>query len=219
MRATRATVAVVACAFVTALGIFAAAESPAPGRSRAWALALAVLFAGIVALRFAARRQRAKQYRASIIATYAAYAAAFVLTASFIFPRVDRWQDLAALGQRIQTDSAAYDLAVLNPDETTIAMLDFRLRTAFTPLAAAPADIAAVVGDWMRSHGGRGEVLIMLPGHAPGDVTRFLARWHPFAPSGDGLAGTLQDAGIAGIRERYELPQGRRYALIAAPAN
>jgi hypothetical protein len=57
----------------------------------------------------------------------------------------------------------------------------------------------------------------MLPGHAPGDVTRLLARWHPFAPSGDGLAGALQDAGIARIRARYELPQGRRYALLAAP--
>jgi 4-amino-4-deoxy-L-arabinose transferase-like glycosyltransferase len=217
LRATRGIVAIVTCALVTALGILAAAEAPSPGRSRVFALALAVLFVGIVALRCAARRQREKEYRASVIATYAAYAAALVLSGCFIFPNVDRWQDLAALGRRIQTDSAAYDLAVLNPDETTIAMLDFRLRTAFTPLVAAPADIASVVADWIRTHGGRGEVLTMLPGHAPGDVTRLLARWHPFAPSGDGLAGALQDAGIARIRARYELPQGRRYALLAAP--
>jgi hypothetical protein len=56
----------------------------------------------------------------------------------------------------------------------------------------------------------------MLPGHAPGDVSRLIARWLPLAASDDGVAGVLAANGAARISTRYELPQGRRYALLSS---
>jgi hypothetical protein len=48
-------------------------------------------------------------------------------------------------------------------------------------------------------------------------VTRWLARFAPSVPAGDGLAGELAAAGSATLVQRYELPQGRRYALLGPP--
>jgi hypothetical protein len=47
-------------------------------------------------------------------------------------------------------------------------------------------------------------------------VSRIVARWYPLAAPGDGLAGALAASSSARISERYELPQGRRYALLGA---
>ena len=63
-------------------------------------------------------------------------------------------------------------------------------------------------------------MLVLLPGHAPGPLTHRLARFLPRTArsnEGDGLAGTLSAAGSATVLERYELPQGRRYALLGPP--
>jgi hypothetical protein len=216
LRATRVLVAIIACILAILLGIFAAAEHHLAGRAINLIVAVAVIPISIVGLRFAARLQRARKYRASIVATYAVYGAALTLSAMLIFPAIDRWQDLGALARRIQSDSSPGGLAVLNPDETTIAMLDFRLRTTFTTLSAPPADAAQIVAHWFDAHGSQVQVLVMMPGHAGGDITALLGRWYRFEAPGDGLAGTLQASGIADIKERYELPQGRRYALLAA---
>jgi hypothetical protein len=61
-------------------------------------------------------------------------------------------------------------------------------------------------------------VLVLLPGHAPGAVTLWLGRFLPGAPAhGDGVAGALLATGTAALVQRYELPQGRRYALLGPP--
>jgi hypothetical protein len=73
-----------------------------------------------------------------------------------------------------------------------------------------------VVAGWFRDHGGQGHVLVMLPGHAPGDISRLIDRWYPLALADDGVAGALAADGSARISARYELPQGRRYALLSA---
>jgi hypothetical protein len=73
------------------------------------------------------------------------------------------------------------------------------------------------VADWLATQGPAARVLVLLPGHAPGSLNRLLARFHDRAPAGDGVAGELTASGAAVLIERYELPQGRRYALLAAP--
>jgi hypothetical protein len=102
---------------------------------------------------------------------------------------------------------------LLTPDETTIAMLDNGLRTPFTVL---PNDGA--VATWFNVHGRSGRVLVLLPGHAAGELTGLLDHFHPVKPPGDGTAGTLAAAGVASLLQRYEVPQGRRYALLGPPA-
>jgi hypothetical protein len=58
----------------------------------------------------------------------------------------------------------------------------------------------------------------MLPGHAGGDVSALIGQWYPLQPPDDGVAGALQASDDARISVRYELPQGRRYALLSAAA-
>ena len=126
-------------------------------------------------------------------------------------------------------DCSAFDLAVvevgehdalalLAPDETTIAMLDRGLRTRFTILTTDSATAQQVVSNWFNTHGLRARVLVLLPGHAPGELTQLLERVHHTPSPGDGIAGTLAAQGAASILRRYELPQGRRYALLGPPA-
>jgi 4-amino-4-deoxy-L-arabinose transferase-like glycosyltransferase len=213
---TRLLVAVIACLLAALLGILAAAERHVIIKGADLTVAVAVVPVALIALRFAAALQRSKSYGASIAAIYAAYALAFIVTGLLVLPVIDRWQDLGALAREIKRDSSGGELAVLNPDETTIAMLDHRLRAAFTALPAPPDGAARVVGDWFRGHGGEAHVLVLLPGHAPGDVSRLVGRWYEFASSDDGVAGALAAAGGARISARYELPQGRRYALLTA---
>ena len=213
---TRYVIGALACVLAIVLGILAAAE-----RDPSIVIADLVVAAGVVpvtlmALRFAATLQRSKDYAASIAASYAAYAIAFTLTGLLALPVIDRWQDLGALARRIERDCVGCELAVLDADETTIAMLDHRLRTAFTALSARPDEAPAVVARWLGSHGAQAHVLVLLPGHAAGDVTRLMGRWYPLGASDDGLAGAVAATGSARISRRYELPQGRRYALLSA---
>jgi 4-amino-4-deoxy-L-arabinose transferase-like glycosyltransferase len=216
LKFTRCLVAIIAACFAAFLALLAAAESHFTIRVADLAVALALVPLALVALRFAAALQISKMYAASIAATYAAYALALCVSGLLVLPVVDRWQDLSALARAIERDSAGGELAVLNPDETTLAMLDHRSRMPFTTLAAAPNEAAVVFADWLRAHGAQARVLVMLPGHASGPVSRIVARWHPLAAPGDGVAGALAATGSARISERYELPQGRRYALLGA---
>jgi 4-amino-4-deoxy-L-arabinose transferase-like glycosyltransferase len=213
---TRSLVAIIACLLAALLGILAAAEHHRIILVAEVAVALAVVPLALAALRFAATLQRSKNYSASIGATYAAYALAFTATGLLVLPEIDRWQDLGALARRIQRDCAGSDLAVLDPDETTIAILDHRWRMTFTALTARPDEVGRVVADWFDRHEGHGYVLVLLPGHAPGDVSRLIGRWYPIALPDDGVAGVLVADHSARISMRYELPQGRRYALLSA---
>jgi hypothetical protein len=58
-------------------------------------------------------------------------------------------------------------------------------------------------------------VLVLLPGHATGELTPLLGHMHLDHPAGDGVAGALEAEGVASIVRRYNLPHGRRYALLA----
>jgi hypothetical protein len=140
------------------------------------------------------------------------------------FPAIDRWHDLSQLAQRIHTDSAQDDLALLSPDETTIAMLDNGLKTRFTILPTDPGQAGSatdtpqkLVSAWFDAHGNNARVLVLLPGHAAGELTGLLDRLHPVSRPDDGTAGTLAAEGVASLLQRYEVPEGRRYALLGPP--
>lgn len=190
-------------------------------RAPSTAAALAGLAAAHAALVCASRAQRQGDLPGSIGWSYTAYAVAFCLTALVALPVIDRWQDLPALARRIHSDTLHQPLALLDPDETTIAMLDRGLRTPFAVLtsgrpgetndASGPKELVTA---WFQAHGRDGRVLVLLPGHAAGTLTAWLGRFHAVTPPDDGIAGHLIASGAATLEARYELPQGRRYALL-----
>jgi len=200
----------------------AAGEGPASGCIAAALVGVTLALCGLLC---AARAQTLGQVQQSLGWTYTAYLAALTVIALAALPVIDRWQDLPSLARRIHADTAAQTLALLDPDETTIAILDHGLSTPVTLLtsggdttgSADPAGARHVVGAWLASHGGQARVLVLLPGHAPGHLSRWLERFHHFAPPGDGLAAEVIASGAAALVERYELPQGRRYALLGPP--
>jgi hypothetical protein len=87
-------------------------------------------------------------------------------------------------------------------------------RTPPVVLRTAAGSADETLAGWFASAGERARVLVLLPGHAGGEVTRFLGR---AATSADGIAGELTSSGAAVLVQRYELPQGRRYALLGPP--
>jgi hypothetical protein len=182
------------------------------------AATLAALAVTFMATRLSAQAQARGDFHRSFGWTYTSYATALCLMALATFPSIDRWHDLGSLAQRIHDDSANADLALLTPDETTIAMLDNGLRTRFTVLSADGDASGGAVAAWFRAHGSNGRVLVLLPGHAGGELTGLLDHFHPVKPPDDGTAGALAAEGVAALLQRYEVPQGRRYALLGPPA-
>jgi hypothetical protein len=182
-------------------------------------LAAGVLAGLAIALPRAAHAQAHGRTLRSVVWTYTAYAAAFCLAALAVFPVIDRWQDLPALARRIQSRTLHQPFALLNPDETTIATLDRGLDTRFTTLEANAPRAAAAVRAWFAAHGPRSRVLVLLPGHAPGPFTPLLQALGAWHRPGDGMAQALQTADAAVIVHRYDLPHGRRYALLAPPGS
>jgi len=167
-----------------------------------------------ITLLFASNMLRSGDPLRGLAWTYTAYAATLTLSGLAIFPVIDRWQDLPSLARNIHEDSRSGPLALLDPDETTIAMLDHRFRTQFVVLNTDTDSAANVVSGWLRSQGRRAHVLVKLPGRTPGDVKRLLDRIHPTPVPDDGVVVTLASSGVATVVHRYELPEGRRYALL-----
>lgn len=221
LRWTRRLIAAMACVFAATLIVLAFARTAADtagltaGTTAAIeygsAAAVVLILAGY-ALRQAAAAHRQGRVLRSFQWTHAAYAAAFCVTSLAVFPTIDRWHDLPALARQIHADTAHTRLALLDPDETTIAILDRGLRTRFTVLTTDSPKSA--VGDWFTARGAHARVLVLLPGHAPGELTPLLERAHLERRPGDGIAAELEADGIAAIIERYQVPHGRRYALL-----
>jgi len=220
---TRVLVAAIACLFsavlvVLGIGVMTSNSGRFADLSiliGAYAAAGAVMLAlAALSLRRAANAHRHGQALRGFQWTYAAYAVVFCITSLVVFPTVDRWQDLALLATQIHTDTQTDSLALLNPDETTVAVLDRRLGTSFVTLTAGAGSPRQVVSGWFATRGARARVLVLLPGHAPGELTPLLERVHLWRTAGDGVAGELEARRTARIVRRYELPHGRRYALL-----
>jgi hypothetical protein len=97
-------------------------------------------------------------------------------------------------------------------------MLDDRLATRFVVLQADTVPAAQAVSSWFNAHGSRARVLVLLPGHAAGEITPLIERVMTVSRPDDGVAGILAIQNVARIVARYELPHGRRYALLAPAA-
>jgi hypothetical protein len=209
-------VAIIAAGFAVVLAILAAA---APGTSGIhYAInAVVVIAIALITLLFAANMHRSGDTLRGLSWTYTGYAAVLTLSGLALFPTVDRWQDLPSLAQAIHEDSRNAPLALLDPDETTIAMMDHRFRTRFSELSSDGGSPEAAVSAWFRSAGNQAQVLVKMPGRTPTDVTRFLNRIHAQPDPGEGVAGWLASQGVAAIVHKYELPEGRRYALLGPP--
>jgi 4-amino-4-deoxy-L-arabinose transferase-like glycosyltransferase len=242
LRWTRWLVAFIACGFALFPAVLALVTTSAISRAVCLTATVAALGVTFMATRLSAQAQLRGDFHRSFGWTYTSYATALCLMALATFPAIDRWHDLGSLAQRIHDDSANEELALLTPDETTIAMLDNGLRTRFTVLttdgaasgraasgkgspgaAATGADSrrdtpAQLVAAWFSDHGHSGRVLVLLPGHASGELTGLLDHFHPVKPPDDGTAGMLAADGVASLLQRYEVPQGRRYALLGPPA-
>ncbi len=213
IRGTQVLVAVVAAGFAAVLAIFALAAPGLSGINYAINAGVVVVIAFITLL-FASNMLRSGDPLRGLGWTYTAYAATLTLSGLAIFPVIDKWQDLPSIARNIHDDSRDNPLALLDPDETTIAMLDHRLRTQFAVLSTDNDSAANVVSGWLRSQGPKARVLVKLPGRTPGDVKRLLDRIHPTPVPDDGIAGALTSAGAAALIRKYELPEGRRYALL-----
>jgi hypothetical protein len=171
------------------------------------AAALGVLLFAVPALLHSARAQRRGELRESLLRSYAGYAAALCLSAMLVFPVIDRMQDLRSLAHRVRADTAQQPLALLDPDETTIAIIDHGFTAPFAVLHGSP-DRGAAVKQWFDSQGPGARILVLLPSPARGASRS--------APP-EGVAASLDASGAAAIVQRYELPQGRRYALLGPP--
>ena len=200
---------------VAALAVLFASGAGAPFACLAAALAAAI--STLSALMLAAQSQHRGDLQRSLAWTYTGYAAALCFTALAALPVVDRWQDLPGLARRIHADCAPQALALLDPDETTIAMLDHGFDARFTILTSDAEAPRGAVSGWFSAHGREARLLVLMPGHAPGPLTRWLEHFHAQRRDGDGIAGSLAASGTATLLRRYELPQGRRYALLGPP--
>ncbi len=183
------------------------------------AAAAAAALITLPCLRAAARREERGDRRGSLTFAYGAYAAALALSTLAAAPIIDRWQDLPSLARRIHSDCAREPLALLDPDETTIAMLDRGFDAH--PMAILATDEGSAresVARWFAARGPEARLLVLLPGHARGALSQWLERLYPRPPEDDGIAASLIGSRSASLVRRYELPEGRRYALLGPPA-
>src|SRR5205807_337867 len=203
---------VVAAALVHAWG--RVRESDAAGTAWRFALGASLPFLALLSLAATAR----DIYAAPAILGLAALAGLWSRDAERAPTRLDR---LAVTGTRVLVAALAgvllAALALLDPDETTIAVLDHGLDTRFTILTSDHDTSRAIVTRWFSDQGREARVLILVPGHARGALTRYLEHFHAPPPESDGVAGSLTASGAAALVRRYELPQGRRYALLGPP--
>jgi 4-amino-4-deoxy-L-arabinose transferase-like glycosyltransferase len=215
LSATATLVVVIAWIFAGALALLGAAGSVSPAISVAGAL-LTVAAAHAMRAR-AVAAQRHGDLPGSLNWTYAGFACALCVGCIVALPVIDSWQDLPRLARHIHADCAQQSLALLDPDETTIAMLDYGFGASFTIVRSDGSSPPAAVSSWLQAHGRDARILVLLPGHAGGNLTRFLSRYHTISAVSDGVAASIESSGAAAIVQRYELPQGRRYALLGPP--
>ncbi len=198
-----------------ALALFAMAAAHAyVGWPQVLVSVVAMLVAMYWLLQRAARERQHHRLHDALLWTYTAFAIPLVIAAQLLFPAIDRAQNLPALAAEVRVSLGAGRLALLNPDETTIAMMNFRRGDLCDVIDSGAADPAQAARQWFAAHGAADRILVKLPGRADGPLTPLLAKFTRPRLPGDGIAATLQQAGAVTLIARFELPHGRRYALL-----
>ncbi len=218
--ATQWLVAVLAAVFVAAAVLIGTTQQEG---SPHWGIFVTGAIVSIGALGWAIRSARRKNWTALFAATFAAYATAFTASAVVLFPVLDQWQDLGSMARQIDRDTAARPLVLLQPDETTLALVD-RWAThhvgrwhvgSLDESAGRPPDWQTVASAAPDSQ--RPALLLLLPGKGDGPLFRQLREWGfkvPSPPDPVADAALARKLGLL-IERVYELPQGRRYALLS----
>jgi 4-amino-4-deoxy-L-arabinose transferase-like glycosyltransferase len=137
---------------------------------------------------------------------FIAYSALIIGPLPQIYAQVDAWQDLESIARAVRHDAAGSPLALLHPDETTRAIIDMYASTSVTLIDGATETWPAKIRDFAGSHA-HGLILEQLPGRGP-PRSAFLARYLR-APRGTPAQGQLGK-----VIGNYQLPNGRRYALL-----
>ncbi|MEZ5499113.1 MAG: glycosyltransferase family 39 protein [Steroidobacteraceae bacterium] len=219
-RGTLYIVGFIVCLFSILLLLLGAADAMADEEYGALLSAsVAVLAGGLYWLYRAQQSLDQAQLGRSLALLFAVYGVTLVVGGNLLIERLNPWYDLPQLAKRIDQDVKGHPFALLQPDETTIAMLDFNQATP-SQLLEGPADAALAQAErWFADRGPQALLLVKLPGRAQGEVTRLLGEADiALGQPDDGLANTLVSARVARIAQRYEIPHGRRYALLAPPA-
>jgi len=212
LKATRVLVLGIAVVMALAAALIAAAS----GGDAIDVLVLPALIASLTILCLVKAHRLAAdgEHVGGLVTTIAGFAIAVTLGGVSTFPAIDRWQDLPAMARAIHRDSEGKPLALLQPDETTLAMFDDPPHTPPLSIHLKGGLAIDAVSDWFCEHPADGRLLVLLPGHAPGEVSRLLGRWWRARPPGDGDAAFLERDGVAKLLLRYELPHGRRYGVM-----
>ena len=189
--------------------IDAGAQLASP-REYAAVAGLGLLAAALLAVRAwnAANRDIAMTFGALL----AAYGALLIGPLAAIYGQVDRWQNLQSIALDVRRDTAGRSLVLLAPDETTRAIVDMYASTSVLvvngPVNQALLDRASALAGASAS-----AILAQEPGRtAPRNP--WLAR-HVTVNAARPVWADYP--GLRTIKE-YELPNGRRYALLQANA-
>ncbi|MEJ1966856.1 MAG: glycosyltransferase family 39 protein [Gammaproteobacteria bacterium] len=179
-----------------------------------WPAAVAGFAVTGIAVAVARRNARAHLWPKTLAASFGAFLFALVATALTIFPAMDRWQDLRSLAKAVERDTRSRPLAIFAADETIVAAMgdaDAAARPTYQKADSIAAS-RALLADSDRT-----VFLVRLGGVGDGPVLQRLRslgmkmKTPAPPPSIRELAATLN----LSVEKLYELPQGRRYALLS----
>jgi 4-amino-4-deoxy-L-arabinose transferase-like glycosyltransferase len=183
-------------------------------------LATGIAIGAAAAMWLSWRMLRRGEWSRAMAATIAGFLLSLLATAAVVFPAMDRWQDLDRLVRAIDRGAAGRPIALYSPDETTVATLDRVLGARAAHLARAtsiPAARALLAG------ADPPVFIIRLKGRGTGAVIERLkslgVRVRVRPPGETPELHELTTRLPLVVEQIFELPQGRRYALLARPAD
>jgi 4-amino-4-deoxy-L-arabinose transferase-like glycosyltransferase len=157
-----------------------------------------------------------KQALTALSSLLFAYLALLIAPSSQLYRQVDHWQNLASIGSAVRHDATARPLILFAPDETTRAFVDMYTRTS---VLRVPGPINAASVDALRTlveTAPRSLVLVQLDGRKINPRVQALATRLGVAlgRAAERVDPAWLDTAQLRISQRYELPNGRRYALL-----
>jgi hypothetical protein len=180
------------------------------------AVGMIIIVSLAISLSIAAHRQQRIHW--SLGWCYVAFVTSLGVGGTALLPIVNQWQDLRPIALSVNRDTVGRELGLIQPDETTIAMLDYQLRTPFSIIEITDQDAVQSVKRWLDADPKQRRVLIKLPGSGPGKLSALLNNKRDKLRS-DSLLFRLEQANAAHLVALYQRPEGRRYALVGANVN
>jgi 4-amino-4-deoxy-L-arabinose transferase-like glycosyltransferase len=221
-RAMLLATAVLVAAFAVSLGLALPplyADALAQGQSSLGGLIVAaagVAIGSALAVR-SFLQLRGKSIWRGLTLIYAAYLVSMTLTLSYIYSVVDGWQDLAVIARAVRHDVGGRPLILMRPDETTRAIIDMHANLESEIVRADEGAAAQLHLQNLLTRLPEARVLVLEQSRAGGAATQWLVQHGLKAPTNLPRPVGVAWAGAQGLAivSQYELPQGRRYTLLA----